>query len=164
MRTLLGPLLVSAAFAASVQANVSFVEQVLELDGKLLDQRFVDWNGDGSLSLFLAVRLPGGRRELRLHDYDGVRLAPEPTKVVSVLEDVTAYGFADVRADAGRELVFLTRTGAWSYSLTLDGYRGNIERLVEEPLFFDVPDDRSLHAHALTRKQDHHRADLPLEG
>lgn len=137
-------LLASLAGATCAHADVSFVEQVLELDGKLLDQRFVDWDGDGTSSLCLAVRLPGGRRELRFHDFKGARLETEPTKVVSVLEDVTAYGFAEVRPTAGRELLFLTRTGAWSYSLTLEGYRDNIERLVEEPLFFDVPDDGSL--------------------
>ena len=38
----------------------------------------------------------------------------------------------------------LSRDGAWSYSLTQDGYRGNIRRLVEAELVYDVPDPDSL--------------------
>ena len=68
----------------------------------------------------------------------------EPRQVVRVLQDVVAYCFADVRAEEGRELVLLTRTGAWSYSLLRDGYRGNVARLVTEDLLYDVPDPREL--------------------
>jgi len=120
------------------------VDASLEFDGEILDQRFLDIDGDGRDSLCVALRRRDGRRELRIleprrHGFDS-----KPEHVVSVLEDVLAYAFAEVREEAGRELVFLTRSGAYSYSLTREGYRGNIARLLEEELLYDVPDSRSL--------------------
>jgi hypothetical protein len=124
--------------------TVRYDDVSLDLDGDLLDHRFVDLKGDGVLSLCLAVRMAGGERELRLHTLGASGFDPEPARTIRVLEDVTAYGFADVREESGDELLFLTRSGAWSYSLTKSGYRGNIRRLAKEDLLYDVPDNRAL--------------------
>jgi hypothetical protein len=60
------------------------------------------------------------------------------------MDDVIAWAVADVRPDPGRELVFLTPGGAWSYSILADGYRDNVARLVETHLLYDMPDPEAL--------------------
>ena len=129
--------------------EVSFVPVVVNVGGELLDTRLSDLDGDGRDELLLAVRArragEAWRRELHIHRPTADGLFPvEPDKVVPVLEDVIVYGCADVRDEPGRELVFLTRSGAFSYSPTLDGYRNNIRRLASLDLLFQMPDDRAL--------------------
>jgi hypothetical protein len=135
-----------AALAAGPGGDpgVVYVDSSLELEGRLLDHRFLELEPGGPPTLVLAVGLAGGRRELRLHPLGRRGFAAEPERTIEVLEDVVAYSFADVRDEPGRELLFLTRSGAWSYSLRKDGYRDNIARLVELDLLYDVPDTRDL--------------------
>ena len=133
-------------FAGPRTDDVRYVDASLDLADELLDHLFVDVDGDGRPELCLAMRRADGGRELRLHHLEGERLAATPAYTIPVMEDVLAYGFADVRAEAGREIVFLTKTGAWSCSPTKPGLRGNIRRLVEAELLYDVPDPRALPA------------------
>ncbi len=139
-----------APAAGDVDADgVSFTKVQVNVGGELLDTRFVDMDGDGLTELVLAVRTrrPGevSHREIHIHHRtaDGV-FDVAPNLVVPVLDDVIIYGVADVRDEPGNELLFLTRTGAFSYSPTLDGYRNNIRRLVTDDLLFQVPDERQL--------------------
>jgi len=125
-------------------AGVRFDDVSLEFEEEILDHRFVDIDGDGQLELCLALRNDGGERELRFLRRGRLGFDPEPMHAIPVLEDVLAYGFADVRDEAGDELLFLTRSGAWSYSLQRSGYRGNIARLVDAELLYDVPDNSAL--------------------
>lgn len=136
--------LFASPLCAPPESGPGHSDASLEFEGELLDHRFVDLNGSGQLSLCVAIRLPGGRRQLRIHSPSRRGYQAEEPQTISVLEDVLAYTFADVRKEKGKELVFLTRTGAYSYSLTLDGYRGNIQRLLTDELIYDVPDNRSL--------------------
>lgn len=125
-------------------SEVSYVDASLDLRGELLDWRFVDVDLDGRMELCLALRNRAGARELHLHRTSEVRIESEPYQKIHVLDDVLAYGFADVRAEQGRELLLLTRTGVFSYSTELSGYRGNARRLIESELIYDVPDPRGL--------------------
>lgn len=128
----------------SENETVRYDDASLELDGDLLDHRFIDLDGEGTTLLCIALRLKDGTRELRFHELGPRALDTTPTHTIPVLEDILAYGFADVRSEPGRELIFLTRSGVWSYSLTKPGYRGNVRRLVQEQLLYDVPDNRAL--------------------
>jgi len=121
-----------------------YVDASLDLDGEVASWRFLDLDDDGAFELVVAVVLPGGERELRVHALEGQGLGREARTTVRVLPDVVGWGAADVRPEPGRELIFLTRSGAWSYSTTLPGNRGNIERLAREELVYDMPDARSL--------------------
>lgn len=151
-----------AAIAAAPGDEVRHIDASLEFDGELLDHRFVDPDGDGTLSLCVAVRKKDGTRELRLHALTRRGVDPEPEHSIAVLEDVLAYGFADVRDEPGAELLFMTRTGAYSYSLTKDGYRGNILRLATLELLYNVPDRRALPYWAYTVKGGAGDRDLVL--
>jgi hypothetical protein len=119
------------------------------VEGRLLDVRFVDMDGDGRKDLVVAVRAqrPGlaPRRELRLHPMaaDGT-LATEPSLVLPVPDDVIVYGCADVGPDAGRELILMTRSGVHSFSPLASGLREGRRRLVTTELLFQVPSTRHL--------------------
>jgi len=125
-------------------SDTSYVDASVELAGELLSMAFIDVDQDGQEELCLALRMESGERELHLHRIEGTRIPPLPYQVVPVLAETLAYGFADVRPEPGLELFFLTKDGAWSYSLRQEGYRGNIRRLVEAELVYDVPDPDSL--------------------
>lgn len=123
---------------------VRYIDASLTFEERLLGQQFVDLDGGRYKTLCVALGLADGGRELRLYPQNARGLDVANVRSISILEDVLAYSFADVREEEGPELVFLTRTGAWSYSLTLEGYRGNIQRLVADDLLYDVPDDGAL--------------------
>lgn len=136
----LGPV----AAARAQDSDVGYVDASVELQGELLDLAFVDLDEDGQVELCLALRTDAGERELHFHRIEGTSVPPRPYLVVPVLAETLAYGFADVRTEPGLELFFLTKGGAWSYSLEKDGYRDNIRRLVEVDLVYDVPDPEAL--------------------
>ncbi|QDU83001.1 FG-GAP repeat protein [Planctomycetes bacterium Pla163] len=125
-------------------ADATYVDASMTFEGELLGVEFVELDPAAGRELVTVRLRDDGRRQLRVHVQDGRGYRAEPLHEVDILEDVIAYGFADVRAEAGRELILVTRTGAWSYSLTKRGYRGNIERLVDAPLLLDVPSPRAL--------------------
>lgn len=134
-----------SAFPAPVVADEShYVDASLDIDGELLSWRFLDLDRDGTDELVVAVRTRTGERELRVHDVGSTRIEPTPRLTVPMLADVLAWSVADVRAEAGAELLLLTRAGIWSYSTTLDGYRDNAAALVREELIYDLPNARAL--------------------
>ena len=125
--------------------DTSYVDASVRVDGTLLDWTFVDVDEDGRDELALSARNPRGDRELHLHRVRDTSVEPEPYVTIPVLDDIVAWTFADVRADLeGKELVLLTRQGAWSFDPRRKGYRGNIARLCEVQLLYDVPSPRAL--------------------
>ncbi|MCB9904664.1 MAG: VCBS repeat-containing protein [Planctomycetes bacterium] len=130
--------------ALSLGGASGYVDASLEFEGELLDFRFVDVDRDGRSELVVALLQPDGRRRLQVHVQNDRGFEVKSAHEVDVLEDVIAFGFGDVREEAGCELLLLTRSGAYSYSLQKNGYRGNIARLVDAPLLYDVPSPRAL--------------------
>ncbi|MED5329869.1 MAG: FG-GAP-like repeat-containing protein [Planctomycetota bacterium] len=121
--------------------ETDFLKITIHVQGTLLSHEFVDIDGDDKLDLILAIRSPeDGKRTLQIHKLDdhGV-YGDKPDTVVNVLDDVVVWGVADVRADPGKELLFLTRTGAWSFSPLTTNYKDNIRRLARVDLIFDIP-------------------------
>jgi hypothetical protein len=146
MKLALAPLIVAAPCALPApDTNESyFVDASLPVEGRLLAAEFADLDLDGRDEVVLAVRLPGGVRELRVHDFGAQTLARTPRTVLRVPTDAIAWAVADVRADAGREIVYLTRGGAFALSPSTGALRGNVARLLEAPLLYDVPDPLAL--------------------
>ena len=146
----LGSALLGAAAATLPGDGVEFVEHRVRVDGQVLDRAFVDFGGDGRLDLVVAVRAQAagaaeGRRALHVYALgaDG-SMSARAEQVIPVMDDVVAWACADVRPDPGRELLFLTPGGAWSYTPTRRGYRDNIARLVDTALLYDMPDPEEL--------------------
>jgi hypothetical protein len=139
----------AVAGESTESGDVVYAMQRIDVEGRLLDVRFVDMDGDGRKDLVVAVRAqrPGlaPRRELRLHPMaaDGT-LATEPSLVLPVPDDVIVYGCADVGPDAGRELILMTRSGVHSFSPRASGLRAGRRRLVTTELLFQVPSTRHL--------------------
>jgi len=137
-------MIAALCLAASLGGASGYVDASLEFEGELLNYQFVDIDGNGTSELVVALLQDGGRRRLQVHAQGGRGFEATHLHQVDVLEDVIAYGFGDVRKEAGRELLMITRSGAYSYSLEKRGYRGNIARLVDAPLLYDVPSPRAL--------------------
>lgn len=128
------------------EEDVSWVDASVTVEGSALSVIAEDIDGDGQPEITLAVYERSlSRRELRIWHLDANgQLEQEPFATVPILTDVVVWCWADVREEPGKELIFLSRTGAWSYSITLDGYRNNLQRLVEVDLLYDVPDPENL--------------------
>ncbi len=122
--------------------DVFFIDSSLELDARLLSWRVltgVGREGRGQRDLVLTLLLDNGSRELRLHNLNKRGVERDPRVRVSIKEDITAWSVANVRPEAGLELLLITDSGVWSYSVTHSGYRGNVQALVKAPMLFDIP-------------------------
>lgn len=147
VRALAVATLAAGAAAGDLDNDADFVHITLPVEGTISEARFEDVDGDGRLDLVLSV-LPnasGSRRELRLYPQGADGYFPTaPTLAVKVPEDAITCAIADVRAEPGREFVFLTRSGAFSYSPTRSGLKDNIRRLATLELLFQVPSATAL--------------------
>ena len=142
-----GLIAVLALLASRAAAETEFVHISLPVDGTLVEERFLDLDGDGDLDLALSLQpsAPGSRREVRLFAQGEDGLFPTmPGQTIRVPEDAIVCALADVRAEPGKELVFLSRVGAFSYSPTRPGFRDNLRRLATQDLLFQVPSPRAL--------------------
>lgn len=134
-----------ASAQSASSGDASYIDASVRVDGLILDWAFVDVDLDGKDELALSTRTPRGERELRLHRMGPKSVDPKPYATIPILKDIVAWTFADVRADLeGRELILLTRQGAWSFDPRKKGYKGNIQRLLEVQLLYDVPSPRAL--------------------
>lgn len=137
----------SAAMPSSAEPrrDASYIDASVRIDGLLLDWAFVDIDGDGADELAVSVRTLRGTRELQFHRMTAKSIAPKAYRVIPILKDIIAWTIADVRPELeGNELVLLTRQGAWSFDPRQTGYKGNIKKLCETNLLYDVPSPREL--------------------
>lgn len=123
--------------------EVVHVDASLELDGRLLSWDSVRGLPGGEHDLVLALR-KDGVRELRVHAIEAQRVDPVPRLVVPMLDDVVAWGVAELRSEAGRELLLLTPGGAFSYSFGKEGYRDNALPLARTELLYDLANPSAL--------------------
>ena len=124
-----------------------YVDASLEPDASLLGWEAVN-NLAGAEAplrrdLVLAVRGDDGR-ELRIHACRPNGIDPVPRRSVPMLDDIIAWGSADLRPEAGNELLLLTRGGAWVYSIQKDGYRNNAAPIARVELIYDLPNPAAL--------------------
>ncbi len=130
--------------AAASSDDVRYIDASIPTEGRLLETAFADVDGRAGLELCRALLSPAGERSLAFHHMNKKGVDAAPFRVVPMLPDAIAFAFADVRAEPGDELVLLTKSGAYSYSLAHEGFRGNLTRLVALDLIYDVADPREL--------------------
>jgi hypothetical protein len=126
-------------------ADVTHVDAGLTVDGEVLDVGVDDVDGRPGPELSVALYdRAAGRRELLVFGLSaqGGR-TPEPVLTIPIKSDVLAWCWAEVRPEPGKELVLLTRSGAWAYAPGGDGYR-DILRIVSSDLLYDVADPNEL--------------------
>ncbi len=131
--------------------DLHFVDASLDVVGRLEDARFVDVDGDGAQDLCLVRAEPRGEtggaseRVLELFRIEHDAIAQSPWFRLPIVPGVVAYAFADVRPeDPGLELLLLSRSGVFALSTREATYAGNLARVVEARLSFDIPDPRKL--------------------
>lgn len=139
------PILSALALGGGADAEASFVDATVRFDAEQLDWAFVDIDGDGADELAVAVRPSTGRRELRLFRMTAQSVDPKPYQTIEINDSIIAWTFADVRPELeGRELIFLTRSGAYSFDPRKTSYRDALEPLCDIDLLYDIPSPRAL--------------------
>lgn len=126
------------------QAEVTHLDASLSVDGAILSTASSDVDGLPGNELSVAVyERASGRRELRVYRVGGpAGREAEPFLSVPIKSDVLSWCWAELLPAAGRELVLLTRSGAWA--LPQGAGLREVRRLAEVELFFDVPDPTTL--------------------
>ncbi len=100
-----------------------------------------DLNGDGRNDLIVPQWTAGAGRQLLVYlQQDNNRFPAQPSSYIAIVPEVVAVSFADIRSEAGDELLLFTGTGAFSLSSAIDGYSGNIRPLLDWPLIAAIPD------------------------
>ncbi|GJM23487.1 MAG: hypothetical protein DHS20C15_34020 [Planctomycetota bacterium] len=143
MRRLCACLLIASG---SLAAQVAWNDTVLALPGRVLSTEVCTLGDNARQELVIGLwNRELRRRELRIHHVEQGRLSAEPRLVIPILEDIVAWGVAELDTDtAGPELLLLTPNSAWSYQVAPGSYANNARKLFDHPLLFDLPDRSSL--------------------
>ncbi|MEX1032096.1 MAG: VCBS repeat-containing protein [Cellvibrionaceae bacterium] len=139
-------LVCGATFACSTAlAAPAYVSSVIEPEAEIRGQHHAELNGDGLQDLLLSVWSEQRGRELLVYLQGSNGQFPgKPSQRIEIKSDIVAYGLADLRDEAGEELIFLTRSAAYSYSTRKDSYTGNLEKLVDWAMLATVPEKQSI--------------------
>ena len=141
----LGAAALSASHAPA-PTSVRHLRSVLPLEGLVLDWAAADVDGDGVSDLLVARRMPDGQRVMHVFKMrpDGV-LPTQPDHVVEIKRDIVSWGVGEFRPDdPGVELLFTTRSGAYTLSPRKQSYRDNIDGFLKADLLLDLASDRAL--------------------
>lgn len=159
-------LLFGLLFASASQGEPRYQASVVEVEEAITDQNMADLNGDGLEDLLIAVWSDERGRELLVVPQNANGHFPgKPSQRIEIKKDIVALALADLRDEPGEELIFLTRSAAYSYSSRKEGYTGNLERLFDFEFVATVPERKSLPF--LGKLQDYNAdgfADLLLPG
>ena len=146
MKALLSLAALAAGAVALPAQNVSFVRSILPQEGENIDMQVADFDGDGLLDLFVAVRRDGGGREILIYRQrpDGA-FASTPDQTIEVKREVVCWGFGEFRPqDPGIELLFTTRSAAYTFSPRSASYRDNLQEFARGEFLLDLPSEREL--------------------
>lgn len=137
-------MLLLAAAAAPGPGDVAHVDASLSVDGRILAVGASDVDALPGAELTVALYdRAARRRELRVYHLTPQGREADPYLTVDVKSDVIAWCWANVRPEPGKELVFITRSGAWAYATSGQGYR-DLLKLVDAELLYDVSDPGEL--------------------
>ncbi|MCW8195048.1 VCBS repeat-containing protein [Proteobacteria bacterium 005FR1] len=155
-----------AVFASASLAAPRYQASVIELEETITDQITADLDGDGRQDLLVAVWSDDRGRELLVFPQGANgHFSGKPAQRIEVKKDIVAFALADIREEAGEELILLTRSGAYSYSSRKEGYAGNLQKLFDFDFLATIPERKSFPF--LGRAQDYNAdgiADLLLPG
>lgn len=127
-------LFASGSFAQSNYAPFELIREE-NWDPVILE----DLNGDGAKDIIVSHFTPELGRELHIYQQqaDG-RFNATPQRV-EIKTEIIAVGFADLRADPGKELVLFANNGVFSLSTAQEGYAGNLKLLAQWDLIAAIP-------------------------
>ncbi len=133
----LAPVLLIAQLS-SAQSNYAAFELVRENNWDQLITE--DLNGDHLKDLVVSNYQAGIGRELLVYQQLSDGSFDSTAKRIEIKSEIIAVGFADLRAEPGKELVLFANNGVFSLSSAIDGYGGNIRQLLEWDLIATMPD------------------------
>ncbi|PCH60855.1 MAG: hypothetical protein COC19_05350 [SAR86 cluster bacterium] len=146
---LLSAQIVLISFSSQAQSN-NFPEELHFTSSEIIrdeNTRFLihaDMNGDGSEDiLFSSYSAQLGRELLIYHQLANGSYDSQPQHV-EIKTEIIAIGIAELRSDPGMELLLLANNGVFSLSTAIDGYAGNINKLIDWELIATVPNQQSV--------------------
>ena len=102
-----------------------------------------DLNGDGREDLIIPQWGAANGRQLRVFlQQSNNRFPARPSRYITILPEIVAVSFADIRPEPGAELLLFTGSAVFSLSSAIDGYSSNIRPLFDWPLIAALPDRR----------------------
>lgn len=135
----------AVCFSSAPTAAPRYVSSVIEPEADIYNFNRGDLNGDGLGDLLLATWSEQRGRELLVYLQEaGGQFPGKPSQRIDIKKDIIAYGLADLRQEAGEELLFFTRSGVYSYSSRKESYADNLRKLFDWELLVTVPQKKSL--------------------
>ncbi len=122
----------------------TFVESRIEVGADRFEYQLIDVDGDTRVDLLAATIAPGERKLRLWKQRADASFPPAPDWQLAVPPDVVAFSLLDLREEAGRELLLMTRATLWSLSTTKEGLQGNVRRELDFAFFPDLPDPERL--------------------
>lgn len=104
---------------------------------------YEDMDGDGLSDVIVPAWSQEAGRELLvyLQQSDG-RFPSQPSRRVEIKPEIIAVGLADLRPEAGKEVLLFTSSAVFSLSSTISSYTGNLRPLFDWEFAATVPDRR----------------------
>jgi len=132
------------SLSATGIAAPNYVASVIEFGEQVQAISVGDINGDGRDDLVISNWNEDLGRELWLYwqQADG-KFPAKPSQRVEIKRDIVAYAMADIREEAGDELLLFTALSVFSYSATRDSYTGNLQKLADWTFVSAVPSRQS---------------------
>lgn len=122
----------------------AFVESRVDVGSDRFEYQLIDVDGDTRVDLLVATIAPGERKLRLWKQRADASFPPAPDWQLAVPPDVVAFSLLDLREEAGRELLLMTRATLWSLSTTKEGLQGNVRRELDFAFFPDLPDPERL--------------------
>lgn len=133
-------LVILALLSAPVFSQSSYVAFELIRDDNWNSLITEDLNGDGAMDIVVSNYQAGLGRELHIyHQQADGNFSSNPQRI-EIKTEIIAVGFADLRADPGKELLLFANNGVFSLSTATEGYAGNIRQLIQWDLIAAIPD------------------------
>ena len=137
-------LVIAVASTQPLLAKLSYDVWLVDTSYATHDPIVVDVDGDGLKDLVVPQYAPTTGRELHIYKQTtNQKLSASPVKV-EIKSEIIGFSMADVREEAGTEIVWITENALYSLSANLPGYVGNIEHLVDWKLLVRHPDSKEL--------------------
>lgn len=134
-------LLLSLSSALTAQTTINHVASEVPRPEWPQQLQVADMDSDGLLDLIVPVWTSDTGRQLHIYlQQPGQRYPAQPSRIVDIRSEIVAVATADIRPEPGDELLLFTGSNVFSLSTAIDGYSGNLRRLLDWPLTVAIPD------------------------
>jgi hypothetical protein len=126
-------------------AAVNFVSSEIDTGDGRQGYWTADMNGDLLQDIIIATWSESNGREFLIYTQEASgTFSGSPWRRIEIKKDIVAFALADIRPDAGSELLFFTGSACYSLSCAKEGYADNLKKLFDWELIKSVPDKKKI--------------------